>query len=546
MSLRATMRVAAVLVALGVTATTHGQSNINATDKFSWAENAGWFNWRDANGTLDGVSVEATFLAGFVWGENIGWINLGDGTPGTGTSYANIDGSDFGVNRGGSGDLTGFGWGENIGWVNFDTSGLGANRARFDAAANRFRGYVWGENVGWINLDDGVAFVGVEPLGPPNNDCADAISLMPGVTEVFDTSLASNDGPTPVCGGMTAPNDIWFTYTADCSGIAMATTCGSSYDTRLGVYPVGVCPPTATSLLSCNDDLFACNTGSLAVWSVVVGQTYLIQVGGFQNGTGSGEITVTCGTPLLNDNCADATPIFEGITAFDTTLASTDGLGVDPATCSPWPAADPILQADLWYKYTAPSSGTLRVTTCESNEVTTRLAVWDGNVSCPPDPLLETPIACNDQVTMAAVNCFILASLVEFPVVAGQSYLIQIGGSAPRSRGPGEVEITLTTMDLEFRRGDCNADGTFNIADAIVNLSTLFPAPGAPPTTPVCADACDANDDGLLNIADAIATLSELFPGMSGPAPLPAPGSMNCGIDPSPDVLDCLGYQTCP
>ncbi|HZW07806.1 MAG TPA: hypothetical protein VFF65_11850, partial [Phycisphaerales bacterium] len=103
-------------------------SNIDATNKFSWGENIGWMNWRDAGNpaTSQGAVVRARYLSGFVWGENVGWINLGDGTPaGPGGQYANVNGTDFGVNRDpATGNLSGFAWGENIGWINFSGGAL--------------------------------------------------------------------------------------------------------------------------------------------------------------------------------------------------------------------------------------------------------------------------------------------------------------------------------------------------------------------------------------------------------------------------------------
>ena len=59
-----------------------GPSNIDPANRFGWTENLGWLNWQhDAPIPGDGVSVSATFLAGFVWAENVGWINLGNGGP---------------------------------------------------------------------------------------------------------------------------------------------------------------------------------------------------------------------------------------------------------------------------------------------------------------------------------------------------------------------------------------------------------------------------------------------------------------------------------
>ena len=141
-----------------------GSTNIDPAHKFGWTENAGWTNWHDANNGNQGVDVGNTFLSGYIWAENVGWLNVGDGTPTNGTDYANVDGSDFGVNIDGSDDLYGLAWGENVGWVNFDTRvalGPYGQQARLDRASYRFRGYAWGENVGWINLDDAVHYVGL-------------------------------------------------------------------------------------------------------------------------------------------------------------------------------------------------------------------------------------------------------------------------------------------------------------------------------------------------------------------------------------------------
>lgn len=90
----------------------------------------------------------------------------------------------------------------------------------------------------------------------------------------------------------------------------------------------------------------------------------------------------------------------------------------------------------------------------------------------------------------------------------------------------------------EFRRGDCNTDGTFDIADTISGLSFLF-AGGLPSA---CAATCDTNDDGNLDIGDPISGLTVLF---AGGLPLPSPGPFVCGPDPTPGGADCLAY-ICP
>jgi hypothetical protein len=89
-----------------------------------------------------------------------------------------------------------------------------------------------------------------------------------------------------------------------------------------------------------------------------------------------------------------------------------------------------------------------------------------------------------------------------------------------------------------FQRADCNADGAFNIADAVFTLANLFS--GGPEST--CVDACDSNDDGSINIADAVFALATLFSG--GPNP-PAPFG-DCDADPTSDSLECVEYNSCP
>jgi hypothetical protein len=139
------------------------QTNVSSTNKYCWAENVGYLNWRDANGGAQGARLHATFLSGFIWGENIGWINLGDGTPANGFAYANTTGADFGVNFDPvTGHLTGLAWGENVGWINFSGGAMAtpAQPARIDPTnPRRLRGYAWGENIGWINLDHSQVFV---------------------------------------------------------------------------------------------------------------------------------------------------------------------------------------------------------------------------------------------------------------------------------------------------------------------------------------------------------------------------------------------------
>ena len=155
------------------------QSNIDNTvpNKHAWGESIGWTNWHDANAGAQGVKVGPFVMQGFIWGENIGFINVGDGTPANPPYYANLNGTDFGVNIVADGDLHGFAWSENTGWINFDggamaTPPIPARIVCGDVGGGipaRLTGYVWGENIGWINLDriEPIKFVSLSLAATP-------------------------------------------------------------------------------------------------------------------------------------------------------------------------------------------------------------------------------------------------------------------------------------------------------------------------------------------------------------------------------------------
>ncbi len=171
-----------------------------------------------------------------------------------------------------------------------------------------------------------------------------------------------------------------------------------------------------------------------------------------------------------------------------------------------------------------------------------------------------------DQMT-SDTGAFYTQTLLRYSVNAGTTIdlpMTWVGNDMYRAEIPGQpggssVDYSIRAIDFagnagdsttlnfmvlgppeSFRRGDCNQDTNFDLADAIAELETLF-AGGAPFA---CEDACDVNDSGVIDISDPISVLSTLF---SGGAPPPAPGSgPGCGPDPTGDALDCATQPTCP
>lgn len=130
--------------------------------------------------------------------------------------------------------------------------------------------------------------------------------------------------------------------------------------------------------------------------------------------------------PPANDECAGATPIFNGDTAFST-LGATDSLPpLDPACDEGFGTA---FHQDIWYSYTATCNGTVNFSTCGQADFDTRLAIYSG--TC--DNL--SIVACNDD----GVGCTGFTSSMDAELTSGQTYLLRVGGFS--GDGSGTISI---------------------------------------------------------------------------------------------------------
>jgi hypothetical protein len=90
---------------------------------------------------------------------------------------------------------------------------------------------------------------------------------------------------------MTSPN-IWYCYTATCTGLVTVSLEGSHYDTMLAAYKGCGCTTGQNFLIGCNDDFHGLQ--SQLVFNAVAGDQYLIEVGGYANRTGQGVLSIFC------------------------------------------------------------------------------------------------------------------------------------------------------------------------------------------------------------------------------------------------------------
>lgn len=363
----------------------------------------------------------------------------------------------------------------------------------------------------------------IDCTAPENDDCPNAVDITNGVFD-FSTLRATTDGPA-VAPCLDVDHDIWFRYTASCDGELILSPClDTDYDATVAVYDSCVCPNDATGPIACVSGTLdsGCGEGqsqNRIVVPVIDGNCYLIRIGGVADSVGSGRLIVGCipagggacclapgdcvialeadcmtmggdftlGEPcspitcplLENDQCDGAIAISDGVFAFDTTDAMSDG-----PMDSPGGLCTEVLN-DIWYSYTASCNGQLRISLCGNTNYDAALAVYAGT-TCPP---AAGPVACDDNGCgpQGAAEVFI-------DVMAGNTFLIRVGGS---NGATGAGELTVECMPGgACCIGDVNLDTIVTIDDIDAFVMALLSPPDM--MDPSFCPA-DANGDMLID-----------------------------------------------
>ena len=172
---------------------------------------------------------------------------------------------------------------------------------------------------------------------PPANDlCANAIVLTTTST-VFDTRRATTDGNVEA-GCPEINQDIWYRYTATCSGTLQIDLCqNTNFDATLAVYQGCTCPGV---FLACDDDSCGTPNGPPKVSvQVTSGTCYQIRIGGKATATGTGTMALEC-IPTATGACCHSNVVCEVTTAANCVAAGdvfTPGVACSAVTCGPPP-----------------------------------------------------------------------------------------------------------------------------------------------------------------------------------------------------------------
>ena len=135
------------------------------------------------------------------------------------------------------------------------------------------------------------------------------------------------------------------------------TLAGSSFDTLLAVY-TGTAV-NALTLVAFNDNCSSRLTASCVTFGVKPGTTYYLQVDGVGGAKGTVSVVVTYQRPPANDKFSTAPAVIASTPATGTLVGATLEAGE--------PRAGPGASGSIWYKFSAPASGTAQVLSAKAH-----------------------------------------------------------------------------------------------------------------------------------------------------------------------------------
>jgi hypothetical protein len=258
----------------------------------------------------------------------------------------------------------------------------------------------------------GTYFFHITQLLPENARCDWATPISQGQLVAGDTSVSSATGTPISCGTAQSSPDVWYVYTPSETGRITLDTCGSAYDTVLGLY-TGTC--ASLTQVGCNDDgpTGHCASNRFASYleaNVTAGTPYYIRVTGFNGASGTYLLRLgvlgCAGAPTLSLN--------QTVTGDTRTIVPS---GVAPPACTQAPIGN-----DAWYRFTSTCTARVAFDTCGSS-IDTVLAVYSGSCGA----LVQE--ACNNDRQNGSCSDR-NSSYLEALVQAGQTYYIRLLGRA--------------------------------------------------------------------------------------------------------------------
>ena len=278
---------------------------------------------------------------------------------------------------------------------------------------------------------------------PPANDAfaaAQALAAGAPASAGGTNAEATKEAGEPAHAANAGGRSVWFSWTATSSRRVRVSTCGSNFNTLLGVY-------TGTSVggltrVAENDDSSACSNGnrSSAELNAAAGRTYRIAVDGKNGASGSVALAVADVGPATPAN--DDFDAAVDVASASGLPAAAVGANAGATAQSGEPAHDGrAATRSVWYRWTAAESEPVQIATCGS-AVDARVGLY-----------LGTSLTALTRVTMQRGSCGTgTGRLYTFDAVAGRQYAIAVDSATAGSlllsisRVPPQVSVADTSV----------------------------------------------------------------------------------------------------
>ncbi|HXI50624.1 MAG TPA: S8 family serine peptidase, partial [Candidatus Saccharimonadales bacterium] len=255
----------------------------------------------------------------------------------------------------------------------------------------------------------------------PDNDAFAGRTIIstPSGSYTGDNFSASKEPGEPNHAGDTGGHSVWWSWTANGSGVTTIDTTGSAFDTLLAVYTGGAV--NSLSLIAQNDDANG-GLNSQVTFNAVAGTTYQIAVDGYAGSAGWIQLNLAGPTPPPNDDFVNAYIVRNPVMTLN-----GDNLNATKEPGEPNHAGDTGGRS-VWWVWTARASGPATLDTIGSSFDTLLAVYTGGSVNS------LTLVAQNDDSGGS------LTSQVNFSAVAGTTYHFVVDGFAAHT---GTIQLNL-------------------------------------------------------------------------------------------------------
>ncbi len=243
-------------------------------------------------------------------------------------------------------------------------------------------------------------------------------------------------------GGNIIQNSVWYRFTAPPSGKVVVSTCGiAEFDTQLALYAASTCQEySGYTLVAANDDGPAdCITNydsKMPVQGLIPGQNYFLLVDGWGGNVGIFGISVTAEAAPApsNDEVCNAIPlpvngvVQAGFNNLNATISNNES-GIVPTSNScatGWcENGNNAITNSVWFKFVAPASGKVEVSTCDLADFDTQLAVYS-TTDC-NNFLVYTLLGANDDGPSDCATNFD-SKMTQENLTPGNTYYVIVDG----------------------------------------------------------------------------------------------------------------------